>query len=175
MSNIHSRLRQISLLGAAALTLAGCATPCCDAVAPTPLVSSSRKIIVLGHGGLGNYGQYGSGQQKLMATRAAQVDAYRNLAERVHGFEVSGTTAVSAFATQSDTVRAYVEAFIRGARLMGVTSNADGIYEATVELDLTPQFMACVQVPSSCSAPAPVAKTCASGACGQSSMAYVGQ
>ncbi len=169
MGNIHSRLHQMVVLGAAVITLSGCATPCCDATTQTsPAVASPRKITAIGHGSSGNYGQYGAGQQRLMATRAAQVDAYRNLVERVHGFQVSGATAVSAFATQSDTVRSYVDAYIRGARLVGVTAGPDGTYEATVELDLTSQFVACVKAPSSCSTPSPIASS------GTNSMMYIG-
>ena len=33
-------------------------------------------------------------QQKLMAKRAAQLDAYRMLAERILGLELAGTTTV---------------------------------------------------------------------------------
>ncbi|GAB1392464.1 hypothetical protein MASR1M60_06270 [Rhodocyclaceae bacterium] len=79
-----------------------------------------------------------------MAIRAAQIDAYRNLAERVYGFRITGATSVSAFATQSDKIRSHVDAFIRGAHVVNTTVIADGNVEVTVELDLTPQFFQCV-------------------------------
>jgi hypothetical protein len=80
-----------------------------------------------------------------MAMRAAQIDAYRSLAEQVHGFRVWGNTAVSDFVTQNDSVRTYVDAFIRGARLVGMVSIGDGNFEATVELSLPPNFAYCVR------------------------------
>jgi outer membrane protein FlgP len=97
--------------------------------------------LAVGYGALGNYSQYTTGQQKLMAMRAAQVDAYRNLAEQVYGFRVWGNTAVSAFATQNDNVRSYVDSFIRGARVVNTSSIADGNFETTVELEVSQAFL----------------------------------
>ena len=135
-------------------------------------VATPRKLTAVGYGAIGNYGQYTTGQQKLMAMRAAQVDAYRNLAEQVYGFRIAGNTAVSAFATQSDTVRTYVDAAIRGARVVSMTSMADGNFEATVELELSPQFFDCLSRPSACSM-RPSAAPCSGRACPSSSATYV--
>ena len=132
------------VLAGSALALFGCVMPVAERVAVAPKVSTPTKISAVGYGSVGSYGQFSSGQQRLMAARAAQIDAYRNLAERVSGFQISGATTVSAFATQNDTVRAFVDASIRGARMVGVTATPDGTYEATVEMELTPQFSNCV-------------------------------
>ncbi len=146
--------------------LAGCATPpCCDAdrlavdanrgspacgqpnclsrsTPATPAVTAApTKILAVGYGAPGNSTQYTPGQQKLMAMRAAQVDAYRNLAEQVYGFRVWGNTAISAFTTQNDNVRAYVDAQIRGARMVSMSTIADGNFEATVELEISQNFL----------------------------------
>lgn len=142
--------------------IAGCSTtPCCNTPAKvvvgpcgttacvTPV--AAQKIVATGYGNTGSYGQYTTGQAKLMAMRAAKVDALRNLAEQVHGVRVWGNTAVSAFVTQNDTVRTYVDSFIRGARVINMTAVADGNYEATVELELTTQFFECLVSSGSCS------------------------
>lgn len=159
-----------SLLVLSLCVLSGCAHNCCEVVTTTTTtetvtsrpacgpncppsidnVATPRKLTAVGYGAIGNYAQYSTGQQKLMAMRAAQVDAYRNLAEQVYGFRIAGNTAVSAFATQSDSVKTYVDAAIRGARVVGVTSMTDGNYEATVELELAPQFFDCLSRPSTC-------------------------
>jgi hypothetical protein len=107
------------------------------------MVAGTNKLTATGYGSPGSYSQYTASQQKLMAIRAAQVDAYRGLAERVYGFRVSGSTSVSAFATQNDTIRSHVDAFIRGARVVNTATIADGNVEVTVELDMTPQFLGC--------------------------------
>lgn len=128
--------------------LSGCATQCC--APPAPLIATPAKLSATGYGSPATYGQYSSGQQKLMAIRAATVDAYRVLAERVYGFRVTGSTSVSAFATQSDTIRSHVDAFIRGARVVNTTTIADGNVEVTVELDMNAQFLGCFSSGSDC-------------------------
>lgn len=169
MSTVPFRYSRFMLIATAVLALAGCVTPWQPGMFPSPGVATAR-ITATGQGSAANYSQYGSGQQRLMATRAAQVDAYRNLAERVRGFRIAGATSVSAFATQSDAVRTYVDAFIHGARVVGVSANPDGTYEATVELEITPQFVACVQAPANCGAPPPVAGCSLSGCNSNSSI-----
>jgi hypothetical protein len=88
-----------------------------------------------------------------MAMRAAQVDAYRNLAEQVQGFRITGSTTVSAFAVQNDTIRSYVDSYIRGARVVSTTSIADGNFQVEVELDMTNQFADCLVNFNGCSIP----------------------
>lgn len=159
--------------------LTGCGTvynPCCNSVQDLrPAVMSSRKLTAVGYGAVGgSNSQYTLGQQKLLAMRAARVDAYRNLAEQVYGFHISGNTSVSAFATQNDSIRTYVDAFIRGARVVSLTPVADGNYEATVELDLTPAFFYCVSNNTAfCGAPARLSDaTCGVNGCVQPSAYY---
>lgn len=110
-----------------------------------PGAYAPQRFVAVGYGAMGgNYSQYTPAQQKLMAMRAARVDAYRALAEQVYGFRVSGSTSVSGFATQSDNIRTYVDAVIRGARLVSINPIADGNFEATVELDVPATFFSCL-------------------------------
>lgn len=137
----------------------------------TNMVATPSKLVAVGYGAVGNYSQYTHGQQKLMAMRAAQVDAYRNLAEQVYGFRIWGTTAVSAFATQNDAIRTYVDAFVRGARVVNTTSIADGNFEVTVELVLSQQFFDCVEYSNNCGTRANV-PACTTPGCTISSANY---
>jgi hypothetical protein len=153
----------------------GATTQTC-APASTPLsavVATPTKLVALGYGAPGTFPQYTPGQQKLMAMRAAQVDAYRNLAEQVYGFRVWGNTAVSAFTTQNDIVRTYVDAFIRGARLVNMSTITDGNFEATVELEVSQSFIDSLnrQV-GNISRPSP-ATACGTPVCPASSAHYV--
>ena len=93
------------------------------------------------------------GQRKLAAMRAAEVDAYRKLAEQVHGFNIDGRTTVADFVAQNDAIRAWVEALVRGARIVSNEPVEDGNYKATVELVTPPDFPGCLAV-----ATCPVAK-----------------
>jgi outer membrane protein FlgP len=180
MSRRLINLGNIVLIGSAAVIIGGCST-CCTNIPPSPLVATPKKIQANGYGSQGSFAQYTSGQQKLMAMRAAEVDAYRKLAELVHGFRVTGNTTVSAFATQSDSVRTYVDSFIRGARIVDIVAIADGNFAATVELDITPQFISCMQTQTNCSHYSNgypgynYSNSCHAGGCGMSSVNYVGQ
>ena len=93
------------------------------------------------------------GQRKLAAMRAAEVDAYRKLAEQVHGFNIDGRTTVADFVAQNDAIRAWVEALVRGARIVSNEPVEDGNYKATVELVTPPDFPGCLAL-----ATCPVAK-----------------
>jgi hypothetical protein len=127
------------------------AAPAVDPAYSSPSIETEGKFLAVGYGSQGSFSHYSVGQQKLMAMRAATVDAYRNLAEQVHGFRVWGNTAVAAFATQNDSVRTYVDAFIKGARVVNSTSIGDGNYEVTVELTRTADFSECVRRTPRCS------------------------
>ena len=56
-------------------------------------------------------------QNKLLAKRAAEADCYRKLAECVYGVQINSETYVKDFITESDTIQAGVDTFIRGIRL----------------------------------------------------------
>ena len=141
-----------------------------------PSVAAPTTLSAVGYGSPGSYSQYSSGQQRLMAMRAAQVDAYRNLAEQVYGFRVFGNTSVSAFATQSDTIRSFVDSFIRGARVVSTVSVADGNFEVTVELPISHQFIDCLSNTAECfpqRAMMPPPNACPPGGCLGSSATYI--
>lgn len=82
-------------------------------------------------------------ERQLLARRAAQADAMRNLAERVNGVQVAGDTIVQDFTTRSDTVRTRVRAFIQSARIVSEQPLPDGGYQVEVEMELEPllQFL----------------------------------
>ena len=189
---------RLSIIGSTLISalLSGCAlNPCCfntapdlsarpeitancvsagnSCVGPTRTIATAPvKFLAVGYGSAGSYPQYTAGQQKVMAMRAAQVDAYRNLAEQVQGFRVRGTTTVSAFALQNDTIHTYVDAFIRGARVVGINAIADGNYQANVELELSSHFFDCVLSLTNCAAPHPLTG-CAGVGCSASSATYI--
>ena len=77
-------------------------------------------------------------EKSLMAKRAAKIDALRNLAEQVYGVRIKSDSYVRDFVTQSDEMRARVNTFIQGARVVSETRMPDGSYEAEVEIDILP-------------------------------------
>ena len=76
------------------------------------------------------------GQDKLLAKRAAQADAYRNLAERVYGLQIDSQTYVRDFVAVSDQVRTDVDTFLQGARVVSTRYLPDGICEVEVEITI---------------------------------------
>ncbi len=58
-------------------------------------------------------------QNKLLAQRAARVDAIRKLAERVKGLHITSETSVKDFVTENDTISTKLDTFLSGAEEVG--------------------------------------------------------
>jgi hypothetical protein len=56
-------------------------------------------------------------QNKLLAKRAAEADAYRKLGETIKGFQITSETFVQDFVTEADIIQTELDTFIRGVRL----------------------------------------------------------
>ncbi len=79
-------------------------------------------------------------QARLMAERAAKVDAMRNLLEQAYGVNISSHTTVRNFVTENDTVRARVDAYLRGAKVVDTRYLNDGSVEVEMEITLGYEF-----------------------------------
>ncbi|MFH1421226.1 MAG: hypothetical protein ABIH42_00695 [Planctomycetota bacterium] len=76
-------------------------------------------------------------QARLLAERAAEIDAKRKLAEMINGVQIDSKTTVKDFVTQSDEIKAVVKTFVGGCKVVGVRTLEDGItVEVEVELNL---------------------------------------
>lgn len=76
-------------------------------------------------------------QERLKAKRAAEIDAYRQLIERIYGLQLDSDTSVRDFVTERDEIDAEAQAFLRGAQTTAVRYTPDGIVE--VEMKVTIQ------------------------------------
>lgn len=83
-------------------------------------------------------------QNRLMTMRGSKIDALRNLAERVYGVEINANNSVSNMIAQSDEIRAYVDAYLVGAKVVSQRELEDGTFETVVELALQQNFRQCV-------------------------------
>lgn len=83
-------------------------------------------------------------RKRLMARRASRMDAYRNLAERVYGTVIYGSSTVNDFVLRNDVFRTYVDSYIRGAKMVAVNEHSDGVIETVMELKLESRFRTCV-------------------------------
>ncbi len=123
--------------------LAGCAQPRQSPPAEEPVLLHQLDPIVIRVEGYGAPGradvELTETQAQLLAMRASKMDAYRSLAERVYGTRVQGSTTVHNLTTRDDTLRAYVDNLIRGARVISVQQREDGTYVTQMELVLMPR------------------------------------
>ena len=89
-------------------------------LSPTRTVTEAfvnNHIIVEGEG-FPSRGAATAGQKRLTALRAAEIAAYRRLAEFVDGVAVTGDTTTRDLALELDTVRIAVTGFVHGAQMI---------------------------------------------------------
>ena len=79
-------------------------------------------------------------QAKLMAFRAAELDARRKLAEQIDGLMITSNTSVQDFVAANDQIETAMIAFQQGFRVVEGSQKLleDGTAQATVEADLKP-------------------------------------
>lgn len=75
-------------------------------------------------------------QARLMARRAAIVDAQRNLLETIEGVKVDAETTVQNYETVNDMVKTQLSGLVRGARIASEEQLADGTYQVTMRISL---------------------------------------
>lgn len=76
----------------------------------------------------------GTPQGRLLAIRAAELDAKRRLAERIAGMEIGSESKVQKLVVGRDEIASRMTAFLRGAKVKSVTCAADGTATVVVEL-----------------------------------------
>lgn len=72
--------------------------------------------------------------KRLMAIRAARLEALRDLTEQVHGIRLSSTSSLRDAVLTSDHLQAIVEGEIRGARTVRITPKGSDSYEVVMAL-----------------------------------------
>lgn len=109
-------------------------------VQPTPTAEWVPIKIIAKGGGAPPAKAVNAAQARLMTERAAKLDAYRNLLEEAYGVTIQSSTTVRDFITQNDTIRARVEAYIKGAKVVDTRYLDDGGVEVEMELVLGYEF-----------------------------------
>jgi hypothetical protein len=75
-------------------------------------------------------------QGKILARRAAIVDAYRNLTETVEGVQVNATTTMKDLQIADDTVKTKVSGLVKGAHIVKEQALPNGIYQVVISISL---------------------------------------
>lgn len=99
------------------------------AVAQIPTISG------MGYAVISTQPSKNANQKRLMAIRAARLEATRDLTEQIHGLKVNSRTTMIDAIIQNDTLRATVEGTIRGARTVRINPVGSDTYEVVLELD----------------------------------------
>ena len=100
-----------------------------------PTMDRRETIMATGYAVIGVQNNKNAPQQRLLAIRAAKIDAYRGLAEQVYGLNLDANTTVSEMTVMNDTFRTRVEGVIFGAKLTSITPLNNDTYEVTMSLD----------------------------------------
>ena len=79
-----------------------------------------------------------SAQGIVLARRAAIVDAYKNLAEKIYGIKIEGRDTVQNMILQNSELKSYVEGQIKGANIEKEYYK-DGVYVIFMSLKINVQ------------------------------------
>ena len=76
-----------------------------------------------------------TGHRRLMAIRAAKLEALRDLTEQIHGIQINSQTSMAEAVIQSDSLKSNVDGTIRGARTVKIEPMGSDVYEVVLEID----------------------------------------
>ena len=91
-----------------------------------------KTIEALGCGALPNT----IGMKMLRAKRAAELDAYRLMAERITGIKINSETTVANMCLKNDKVQTSLVAFLKGLKPVAVNYKEDGACAVTMQLKI---------------------------------------
>jgi hypothetical protein len=77
-----------------------------------------------------------TGMNMLHAKRAAEMDAYRLMAERIVGVKINSETSVAQMCLKNDKVQASLIAFLKGLKPTAIDYKADGSCAVTIQLKI---------------------------------------
>ncbi len=148
MKSMFFALLTLSLLFIGCTKQPGCPSPTAVKAPPppppqpvvtkkTPILTQHKplRITVVGQGVAPCTGSCSPEQALVLAKRAAIVDGYRLIAEKVKGVYVQGRDYVHNMMIKSSKVRTYVDAHIRNANIID-TLYKDGLCEVEMEVTL---------------------------------------
>jgi hypothetical protein len=96
------------------------------------LITERKLIEALGNGALPG----SKGLRMIRAKRAAELDAYRKMAERFAGVRITSETTVGDFCLKNDKMQAAAAAFLKGLKPVAVEYLDDGTCQVTMQLKI---------------------------------------
>lgn len=105
---------------------------------PAPAEEDWQDLIISATGkGMSPTDRTGTAEGRLLAERAAYLDALRQLGENIQGVHIKSDTTVKDFITKNDEIRSKFEGWLRGAKKTMVRELPDGTVEVDVEMPLS--------------------------------------
>jgi hypothetical protein len=106
-------------------------------IIPNSPILRGRKVMTISAKGLGvaPVNTISPAQALALAKRAAVVDAYRQLGEKMYGIRIDAKDTIRDMASRSSVVKTRLQAVIKNAEIVDETYN-NGLYEITMELKL---------------------------------------
>jgi outer membrane protein FlgP len=74
-------------------------------------------------------------EKRLLAIRAARLDALRDLTEQIHGIRISSDSLLRDAVMRNDVLAAHVSGTLRGARTVAIEPKGEDGYSVIMELD----------------------------------------
>lgn len=74
-------------------------------------------------------------EKRLLALKAARMDAMRDLTEQIHGIQITATTNVRQMVLRDDNLNAIVSGTLRGARTLNIQPKGSDGYEVQLAVD----------------------------------------
>lgn len=108
-----------------------------DQLHPVKSASQAPAPMLTGLGFAQVSGQPGKtpNEKRLMAIRAARIEAMRDLTEQVHGIRLDGQSTLRDAVLVDDRLTAVVAGSLRGARTLRITPRDQDSYEVQMALD----------------------------------------
>lgn len=105
------------------------------AAPPSALPSTVQPLIGRGFGQIAGQPGKTYNERRLMAIRAARLEAMRDLTEQIHGIRLAAQTTMQDATVTDDRLNATIQGTLRGARTRKITPRGDDGYEVELEID----------------------------------------
>ncbi|MGD2091906.1 MAG: LPP20 family lipoprotein [Candidatus Aminicenantes bacterium] len=96
----------------------------------------TNKVLRVTGNGFGPESVKSLGRRKILAKRAARLDALRNILEAVKGVQVTSNTSVKDMMLVSDQINTGAQGLVKGMRVVKITYTDDGGCEMVAEVNL---------------------------------------